>query len=179
MDKSSDLDPQDSSLFRNEVGPVRPIRHERVDPERPRLAPIPRMKLADEQDVLRESLLGDLEPDLETGEELHFVRPGLQRNILRKLRRGRFSVGDQLDLHGMRSNEAQAALQAFIQDAQRRRITCVRVIHGKGLRSSNQGPVLKPKLARWLRHWDAVLAYSSARPADGGTGAVYVLLRRP
>lgn len=179
MDKSRDLDSHDSSLFRDEVGPVRPVRHERVHSAPPRPAPIPRMKLADEQDVLKESLLGDLGPDLETGEELHFIRPGLQRNVLRKLRRGRFSVGDQLDLHGMRSHEAHVALQAFIQDAQRHGITCVRVIHGKGLRSSNRGPVLKPKLARWLRHWDAVLAYCSATPADGGTGAVYVLLRRP
>lgn len=144
----------------------------------PRTAPIPRMTLADEQKVLRESLAGDWEPDLETGEELSYGRPGIQRSVLRNLRRGRFAVGDHLDLHGMRSDEARVALIVFIQEAQRRGITCVRVIHGKGLRSSNRGPVLKPKLARWLRQWDAVLAYSSATRTDGGTGAVYVLLKK-
>jgi len=178
MGRHRKLDPDDSSLFRSHVGPVRRLRHSRVDPEHPRPAPIPKMKLADEQQVLRESLTGDLEPDLETGEELVYSRPGLQRSVLRNLRRGRFAVGDHIDLHGMRSDEARVALWAFVQEAQRRGITCVRVIHGKGLRSSNRGPVLKPKLARWLRQWDAVLAYSSATRADGGTGATYVLLRK-
>ena len=93
--------------------------------------------------------------------------------------RGRVAVRGQLDLHGMRSDEAHAALRDFLQEAQRRGLTCVRVIHGKGLRSSNREPVLKPKLARWLRQWEAVLAYCSAPPVAGGTGAVYVLLRKP
>ena len=178
MPKFRTLDSGDSSLFRSEVGPVRPVRHDRIDPEPPRAAPIPRMTLADEREVLRESLADDPSPDLETGEELVYGRPGLQRNVLRKLRRGRFAVSDQLDMHGMRSEEARAALLDFVQGAQKRGITCVRIIHGKGLRSSNRGPVLKPKLARWLRQMDAVLAFCSATPADGGTGAAYVLLRR-
>lgn len=175
----SPLDPHDSLLFRSQVGAVRPVRHNRVEPTPARAAPIPRMTQADEQAVLRESLESGISPDLETGEDLTYVRPGLQRQILRKLRRGRFAVGAHLDLHGMRTEEAFAALRDFVRDARSRGITCVRIVHGKGLRSSNRGPVLKPKVARWLRQWDPVLAFCSAAPADGGTGALYVLLRRP
>lgn len=115
--------------------------------------------------------------ETETGEELSFIRPGLQHRLLRKLRRGHFSIGAELDLHGMTVALAQVELTIFLKQAQARGVRCVRIIHGKGLRSRQGRPVLKFKLERWLRLREEVIAFSSARPVDGGTGAVYVLLK--
>ncbi len=179
MSDRHDVDPTDQELFRMEVGDVRRVRHDRIDPFFARRSPVPHMTIADERAVLEESLYGDLNPELETGEDVVYARPGLQNKVLRKLRRGQYAIGAQIDLHGMNSVQAKDALRCFIRDARRRGTTCVRVIHGKGLRSSNKGPVLKVRINRWLRHWDDVLAFCSARPNDGGTGAAYVLLRRP
>ena len=128
--------------------------------------------------MLRDSVCGALEPDdLETGEELSFRRPGIRPADLRRLRRGHFSVAADIDLHGLNASEAHAALAAFVSEAAARGRRCVRVVHGKGLRSGPGGPVIKRRIGRWLRRRDEVLAYASARPVDGGTGAVYVLLR--
>ena len=128
--------------------------------------------------MLRELLQDHLDPaELETGEELSFLRPGLQQKLLRKLRRGQFSVAAELDLHGMTANEAYAAVGEFLKRARTRNARCVRIIHGKGNGSLHKLPVLKAKIGGWLRRRDEVLAYCSARPVDGGTGAVYVLLK--
>ena len=102
----------------------------------------------------------------------------MQQAILRKLRRGQFQVGAALDLHGMTVATARDALAAFLQHARRDSLGCVRIIHGKGKRSHHRGPVLKQKINHWLRQRDEVLAFCSARPMDGGTGAIYVLLRK-
>ena len=179
MSKKSVLAPEDRDLFRQHVGPIKRIDHDRVEhpPERP--APIPRSTLADERQVLQDMLSDYFEPaDLATGEELYYRRSGLQQSILRKLRRGQFRVGATLDLHGMNTTVARCALSDFIQNVRRSNITCVRIIHGKGKRSSHKGPVLKQKVDHWLRQRDEVLAFCSARPVDGGTGAIYVLLKR-
>jgi len=95
-----------------------------------------------------------------------------------RLRRGEFAVGDEIDLHGLGADAARDALREFLAEALRRRLGCVRVIHGKGLRSGPGGPVLKHAVNVWLRKVDAVLAFTSAPRRDGGTGAVYVLLAR-
>jgi DNA-nicking Smr family endonuclease len=116
--------------------------------------------------------------ELETGEELLYCRTGLQHSVLRKLRRGHYSVGAELDLHGMRVEEARQALGAFLQHALAGDTRVVRIIHGKGNGSLNKQPVLKGKVNHWLRQRNDVLAFCSARPVDGGTGAIYVLLRR-
>jgi DNA-nicking Smr family endonuclease len=115
---------------------------------------------------------------METGEEIYYCREGLQQTVLRKLKRGQFRVSAFLDLHGMTVTIARQALAHFLQIARRDNITCVRIIHGKGNRSRHKGPILKHKVNHWLRQRDEVLAFCSARPVDGGTGAVYVLLRR-
>jgi DNA-nicking Smr family endonuclease len=107
-----------------------------------------------------------------------YARPGLQRTVMRRLRRGDYRIGAELDLHGMTADAARGELARFLREAIGRELRCVRIIHGKGLGSEGRGPVLKPRVARWLRQRDDVLAYCSARPADGGTGALYVLLRR-
>jgi DNA-nicking Smr family endonuclease len=127
-----------------------------------------------ESDVLRESLLGDSA----AGDEAAFRRAGISENVFRQLRRGRFSIEDEIDLHGMTSREAKQALREFIADCLDRGVGCVRVIHGKGRRSGPSGPVLKGRVQQWLMQWDPVLAFVSAGSRDGGSGALYVLLAR-
>ncbi|MCP1676174.1 DNA-nicking Smr family endonuclease [Natronocella acetinitrilica] len=168
----------DLELFREAMADVRPLPQDRVvlRPKPPK--PIPRQRIADEERVMQELLTHDFDPEmLETGEELFHARPGLQRRVARKLRRGQYGIQEELDLHGLTVPLAHAALREFIAECRLRNLRCVRVIHGKGQRSSNRGPVLKTKVDRWLRQWDEVIAFCSARPRDGGTGAVYVLLR--
>jgi len=153
-------------------------KHARVQP-----APIPRQRIADEQDALLASKYG-AEPALnawEIGQEQEhgqtYVRPGLGTDVLSKLRRGHWSLQGELDLHGMTSDEARDTLADFLLDARARGARCVRVIHGKGLTSPRKEPVLKGKVRRWLAHWDDVLAYCEAPPHAGGGGAVLILLR--
>ncbi len=173
------LDPQDRELFRRTVGAVQPLRCNRVEPAPLHPAPIPRFTLADERQVLTDMLSDYFEPaDLDTGEELYYRREGVQQTVLRKLRRGQFQIGPALDLHGMTVVTAREALTRFLHAARREGRSCVRIIHGKGNGSRHRGPVLKLKINHWLRQRDEVLAFCSARPVDGGTGAIYVLLRR-
>lgn len=173
------LDPQDRELFRQTVGAVKRLHCDRVDPAPIHPAPIPRFTQADEQQVLTDMISDYFEPaDLETGEELYYRSEGVQQVVLRKLRRGHFGVRAALDLHGMTVAAAKEALIAFLHQVRRDDISCVRIIHGKGKGSRHRGPVLKQKVNHWLRQRDEVLAFCSARAMDGGTGAVYVLLRR-
>lgn len=176
--RSTDADPDLGETFRLAVGPLRELSHDRVEPHRRRLAPIPRSRLLDDQAVLEELANAPLKLDeLETGEELVYLRQGLRPELLRKLRRGKFAIRAHIDLHGYTAAAARVALHNFLDECIWAQDACVRVVHGKGLRSSNRGPVLKRGVARWLRQRNDVLAYCSARPADGGTGAAYVLLR--
>ena len=178
MTKPFTLNPQDQALFRQAVGPVKPLHCDRIDPIRRHPAPIPRFTQADEQQVLTDMISDYFEPaDLDTGEELYYRRDGVQQAVLRKLRRGQFQVGAVLDLHGMTVVTAKEALAAFLHHARRDRLSCVRIIHGKGKGSHHRGPVLKQKINYWLRQRDEVLAFCSARSVDGGTGAIYLLLR--
>lgn len=177
---SQSIEPEDSELFRTSVGPVRPVRHDRhVHPRTPP-RPRPLFLEADERAVLIDMMSEAFEPvEYVTGDELIYLREGVQPRVLKRLRRGQIGVGAELDLHGMTVAMAHEAVAAFLHECRRRRIQCVRVIHGKGLGSRHQGPVLKGKVGNWLRQRNEVLAYCSARPYDGGTGAIYVLLKRP
>lgn len=179
MTKPFTLDARDRDLFRQTVGPIKPIRCDRIEPRLSRPQPIPRFTQADEQQVLADMVSDYFEPaELDTGEELYYRRDGVQQTVLRKLRRGQFQVGATLDLHGMTVVVAREALAAFFQRTRRDGVSCVRIIHGKGNGSRHRGPVLKLKINHWLRQRDEVLAFCSARRVDGGTGALYVLLRR-
>jgi DNA-nicking Smr family endonuclease len=113
---------------------------------------------------------------METGEELIFQRPNVGRKVMRQLRRGNYSLQEEIDLHGLTADEAQVELHGFIKQCSIDGIRCVRVVHGKGLGSGPKGPVLKAGVNRWLTQWEEVAAFCSAQPRDGGTGAVYVLL---
>lgn len=167
----------DQRAFQEAMHGVRPL------PPRERIAappPVPavaQFSRADAEQVLIESLLPPEDPALlDTGEELSFRRPWIREEVLRRLRRGQFAVAAESDLHGLGRHAAHAALRAFISESAARGIGCVRVIHGKGRGSGPRGPVLKHVVNHWLRRMDDVVAFASARPVDGGTGAVYVLL---
>lgn len=156
----------------------------RAAPPSPRVKPVPRQRLKDEKQVLIDSLSDPLEildqggPDsIEGGEELFFSRPGVPVAALRKLKRGGWAIQAELDLHGLRSDEARLALAEFLHACARRDCRCVRIVHGKGLGSRNREPVLKHKLRHWLMQRDDVLAFCQARPTDGGSGAAIVLLK--
>ena len=169
----------DESLFRQAMADVRRLKHDHPPPSLPKPKPEPRQTETDEARVMADSLSDEFDPiDTETGEELLFARPGIQKQVLRKLRQGKYAVERELDLHGMRVEQARQALTMFLAQCRDNGIRCIRIIHGKGLGSHQKQPVLKGKTNRWLQQRDEVLAFCSARPVDGGTGAVYVLLKR-
>ncbi len=153
--------------------------HGRVTHLRPKLQPIPVQRLRDERAALADSLSDHITWDIgiETGEELVYLRDGLSQQTVKKLRRGHWVIQDELDLHGLTSVEARALLIEFLNACKRGSVRCVRIIHGKGLRSKNREPVLKSKVANWLIQRDEVLAFCQARQVDGGGGAVVVLLK--
>ena len=170
----------EADLFRRTVGEVMPLKSgEKFLHDEPRPLPIARQHLADEQAALRESLSDEftIESLLDTDEALSYARNGIGPDVLRKLRRGHWVIQGQLDLHGMRTDEAREALGEFLRQAIRRGFRCVRVIHGKGLGSINREPVLKKKVRNWLVQKDEVIAFCQAKAADGGAGALVVLLR--
>ncbi|MEM6576833.1 MAG: Smr/MutS family protein [Pseudomonadota bacterium] len=177
--KGDSLAPEadDLDLFRQEMADVRPIKSTRERRRKPPPPPSNRHSRADERQVMDELKRGEIDwAEVESGEELNFVRDGLSPKLLKKLRRGQYSVGAELDLHQMNIEAARVSVLDFIDYCQQRGITCVKIIHGKGLRSKSRGPVLKGLTNSLLRRRKAVLAFTSARPNDGGTGAVYVLL---
>lgn len=164
-------------LFRAAVRDVRPLRQSAATPARARRLPRAASRRADEARALAESLaLGADELDVESGEELLYRRENTSEAVLRRLRRGEYAVRDELDLHGMTQDEARGALGAFLAESIAHDRRCVRIIHGKGRRSGQRGPVLKSAVNRWLRRHGGVRAFCSARRNDGGTGAAYVLL---
>jgi DNA-nicking Smr family endonuclease len=177
--KSKHSNSDDTALFRDAIGEVRPVKGGRNLPDKPRPKPEPKFSQADDRAVIDELLTAETDlPDIETGEELQYFRPHLSRKVMRQLRRGSFAIQDEIDLHRMTREQARTALRSFIHECGARGMTCVRVIHGKGLSSGPQGPVLKAAVNSWLRRWDEVTAFCSARPWHGGTGAVYVLLKK-
>ncbi|NNC23340.1 DNA mismatch repair protein MutS [Salinisphaera sp. USBA-960] len=168
----------EQALFRATVGPVAAVNTPRRAPSQSRPSTQPCMREADEQAVLDELLDTPPPPEVETGDELHFARAGLQHRVMNKLRRGHYRCQAELDLHGMVVDVARQAFAEFLHEATSAGYGCVRIVHGKGNRSGHGGPVLKTRVAGWLRQRDEVLAFASTPPNDGGTGAVYVLLRR-
>ena len=172
MTRDPDDDP---ALFREAVKGVRPLKDGgRHAPHRKPPSPRPLQLEADEQAVLAEMRDGPL-PDV--GEELSYRSEGIQDATFRRLRRGAYRIDAELDLHGLRADAAKLEIVRFLAEALDRRWRVVRIIHGKGLRSKGDGPVLKQRLDGWLRSRNDVLAFCSARREHGGTGAVYVLLR--
>ncbi|MFM0288025.1 Smr/MutS family protein [Paraburkholderia megapolitana] len=170
----------DADLFRREIGAVAPLTvPPRASVPRQPPAPLPVQTQLDEEAVLQEALSDEFDPEvlLETDDTLYYCRPGISQDVVRKLRRGEWIVQAQLDLHGMRRDEARDALAGFVRDSVKRGLRCLRVIHGKGLGSIGKEPVLKGKVRAWLVQKEEVIAFCQARPNDGGAGAVLVLLQ--
>jgi DNA-nicking Smr family endonuclease len=177
---AEDVDKKDEiQLFLEAVKGARPLNAERILHKPPAPKPIPKQFIRDERQALADSLSDDYIPahELESGEELLYVRDGHSPSILSKLRRGHWVIQGAIDLHGLVAEEARVYVAEFLSDCKKRGIRCVRIIHGKGLGSRNREPVLKHKLRNWLMQRDEVIAYAQARPQDGGSGAVIVLLK--
>lgn len=171
---------RERELFAHTVGNVVPLRTATtVPPARPRPLPIPRQRERDEAAALRETISDefDVESLLETDDDLSFRRRGIGPEVVRKLRRGVWAIQAQLDLHGLRRDEARERLGEFLRHADRDGLRCVRVVHGKGNGSPGREPVLKAKVKSWLVQKNEVIAFAQARPVDGGNGALMVLLR--
>jgi DNA-nicking Smr family endonuclease len=141
--------------------------------------PEPVSRQRDDLEVLAESVSDaiDHESLLDTDDSLSYSAAGIGPDVLRRLRRGEWSIQAQVDLHGHRVDEAREALLVFLRESIKRGLRCVRVVHGKGLGSLGKVPVLKGKVRAWLRQRDEVIAFCQARGVDGGAGAVMVLLR--
>lgn len=172
----------EQTLFARSVGPVQALRSPaRVAHQRPAPEPQARQRQRDEAQVLHEAMSDEFDVStlLQTDEDLSFARPGLGPDVPVKLRRGHWAVQAQIDLHGLRTEQAREALGGFLRQAQRAGLRCVRVVHGKGLGSPGRVPVLKTKVQRWLVQRAEVLAFVQARPLDGGAGALVVLLQAP
>ena len=188
---------EDHEIFRDAVRDVQPIAPpNRVAPFRRAIAPVPAQRLADEQAVLAElrqlasddenrgrsrfSLSGNSgtvpNDEIEFEDDGVFLRAGMPRDILRKLRRTHWVIQDTLDLHGLTGDEAAEQTAGFLAECRRRGVRCVRIVHGKGLRSRGREPVLKRRIRRLLTRRDEVLAFVEPRAVHGGGGAVVVLL---
>jgi DNA-nicking Smr family endonuclease len=180
MPRRPTITDEDCALFRAAAAGARPLRRKpRFVPDRPRPPPRARFTEADDQAVLEELARALPDGELETGDEQSWRIGGIQDSVMRKLRRGQYTIGRELDLHGYTAAEAKLAVVAFVERARADHITCVRIIHGKGHGSHQGRPVLKQLVGGWLRQLRSVAAYASARAADGGTGALVVLLRKP
>ena len=167
----------EAEVFREAMRGVKPIAtRARVPPVKRKPPPKARFTAADRAMVLVESLQVPAGEITDTGDEISFRRIGVQDSVMRKLKRGEYRVEEVCDLHGLRVDEAKAALREFLADALAHHLRCVRIIHGKGMNSGPRGPVIKTAVNMILRKTGPVLAFTSARRVDGGTGAINVLL---
>jgi DNA-nicking Smr family endonuclease len=171
---------REAEVFRRAVADVAPLAPTgRLVRAPAAVQPIARQHQLDEREALAQSLSDeiDIERLLETDDRLSFCRPGVGPESLRKLRRGHWVTQAQLDLHGLRTDDARDAVATFLYQCVRDGLRCVRVIHGKGLGSLNRQPVLKEKVMRWLTQRQEVIAFCQAPPFAGGGGALLVLLK--
>ena len=172
-------DKRERELFASSVGPVTPLRQPaQPAPARPQPAPQARQRLRDEAKALQESISDhfDVESLLDTDDNLSFRRDGVGPEVVRKLRRGVWAIQAQVDLHGLRRDAARERLGAFLRQSTQAGLRCVRVIHGKGNGSPGRTSVLKTQVKGWLVQRIEVIAFTQARAAEGGLGAVVVLL---
>jgi DNA-nicking Smr family endonuclease len=169
--------PADSALFRDSIGKVKPVESNTVvlkPDKKPR--PVPTFKPLEQVDPLQNEVIDSLET-LYQEDKVGFIAPGLQKNVLKKLRKGYYGVDAEMDLHGMSSRDAQRELLRFLHFCVEDGCRCVQIIHGKGYNSPNNQPVLKNDINLWLRQHKDVLAFCSTPPKAGGTGALYILLK--
>ena len=179
MSKRGRISDEDRELFRRATGDVQRLDDDRAPLERTRRLPRARERTQNgPPDEPRDLVESDWLSDVGPGDVLSFARGGVRRRDFERLRRGRFRIEADLDLHGRIVADAATALDDFLEDSRRRGRRCVRIVHGKGFGSRSGLPIIKSHVDRWLRARSEVLAFCSATPPDGGTGALYVLLRR-
>lgn len=169
----------DQNLFTRAIGKVQPLAlHNKAHLPTPPRAPVATQRQKDEAQVIQDSLSDDFDVStlLDTDDALSFRRHSVGPEVTRKLRKGDWAIQREIDLHGFRSDEARLALTEFIRDAHKHGLRCVRVVHGKGLGSPGKTPVLKSKVHSWLVQKNQVMAFVQAKPAEGGAGALVVLL---
>lgn len=170
----------ENNLFARAVGAVQRIPDTRQAPRSATVvAPVAVQRQRDEEAVLRDALSDEFDVStlLDTDDMLSFRRPGIGRDVTHKLRKGDWAIQGEVDLHGLRSEEARVVLAEFIRNAHRQGLRCLRVVHGKGLGSPGKTPVLKSKVHSWLIQKNQVMAFVQAKPAEGGAGALVVLLK--
>lgn len=177
MSRSTPPDDDDAALFRDAIGDVRRLQEAPSPPRKAPPRPAARMAERDEHDARSEFQRGLETLDLHAaGDVLSYRREALSPRAFQRLKRGQFSVQDELDLHGATALQAEGLLRRFFAEAHAHDHGCVRVIHGKGQRSESDVPILKNLVDRLLRQRADVMAFHSAPPTQGGTGAVLVLL---
>ena len=169
----------DSGLFTQAMKDVSPLKSDRAETGKLRPQPSIQAREANRMHNIPDGMADPRFPeDLDSSENLVYRGAGVQHRTMRKLQRGQIDIEAELDLHGLRLTEAKTVLIDFIAHCQQLNVKCARIIHGKGNRSPENTPVIKTHLAFWLKQRSDILAYCSARPADGGTGALYVLFKR-
>ena len=171
---------EEAQIFQRHVQDVKPLpQANRASLDSPKPPPIARQRELDDERVLEESISDhmDVERFLETDDKLSYRRSGIGLDALKRLRSGKWVIRSQIDLHGLRTDEARTAVAEFLRDSVKQDHRCVRIIHGKGLGSVGKEPVLKDKVKRWLVQKDEVLAFCQAPPRDGGAGALLVILK--
>ena len=179
---SNELSDEERNTFLDEVADVRPLKYEkRVEQVKNKPSPKPKFSQHEHESekTSNDTMLSDPVDlrDAVVDDVLFFSRAGIQQKVQKKLRRGELPIEEELDLHGYTVNEAKMAIQYFLFECKRQHIRYIRIIHGKGYRSDQKIPVLKTHVAYWLPQLSDVLAFSSALPKDGGTGAIYVILK--
>ena len=178
----------ESEQFSQKIGPVFPLKSSNIAPPHQQYPkPFPRtsqhsphLDASSQNSAILEASLSDqfsIENLLDSEDHLRFARDGVGTDVLAKLHRGHWAIRQQLDLHGLRTDQARDTLAEFLQLAIKRRWRCVAVIHGKGFGSVNQVPVLKGKVRDWLVQINSVVAFCQANDANGGSGAIVILLK--
>jgi DNA-nicking Smr family endonuclease len=173
--KPAPVSAEDAALFRAAIGQVRELDAPPESPIAARPEPQARSREADDAAALKQMQRDPFAMAL-PGDAIEYLKPGLPPRVLRRLKRGHYKVQDEIDLHHMTTALAESALREFLHDCRREAHLCIRIVHGKGLGSGPQGPVLKGLVEQMLRRRADVLAYASAPVTQGGTGAALVLL---
>ena len=164
-------------LLADQAAGITRLKQDKIKPYRAPVEPVPKQRLLDDERVMQELLeQSDETTSFESGDELKFLKQGFSSRLLKKLRRGDYSIQDELDLHGLIASHAKQETHGFINECARDQVRAIRIIHGKGRNSNGRMPVLKNMLLGWLSKNQHVIAVCSAPANDGGTGAVYVLL---
>jgi len=171
---TSDND-NDNDLFQQAMADVKPIKQDRVS-LKPEPAAVKIRSQTSHNETIADTLSDDFIP--ECGQFLEFMRPGIQKSLIKQMRNGKLPVEDHIDLHGLTRDKARTYLMSFIQQAQQQGYKIVCIVHGKGYHSEDGRPVLKAMVNKWLQNIPQVLAFTTAQAKDGGTGAVYALIKK-